>query len=122
MWAKYREIRRNKQYPGVTVEKGYRGRGGCSLAVHLLVFSASTAVGVGQSLVWERISHKLYSMAKKRKKKKERGMGKLRERREGLVTTVADIEGCRERHACERHDQFQLSAWRDLGKAMSFSH
>ena len=76
---------------------------------------------MGQSLVWERISHKLCSVAKK-KKKKERGMGKLRERREGLVTTAADIEGCRERHACERHDQFQLSAWRHLGKEMSFSH
>ena len=120
MWAKYREIRRNKQYPGVTVEKGYRGRGGCSLAVQLLVFSASTAVGVGQSLVWERISHKLCSVAKK--KKKERGMGKLRERWEGLVTTAADTEDCRERHACERHGQFQLSAWRDLGKEMSFPH
>ena len=99
MWAKCREIRRNRQYPEVT-----KGEEGHSLAVQLLGLCASTAVGMGQSLVWERISHTLCSVAKikkKKKKERERRMGKLRGRREGLVTTAVDRERCWERHACK---------------------
>lgn len=102
MWATHREIRRNRQYSEVT--KGEEGR---PLAVWLLGLCASTAVGMGQSLVWERISHtvqcgqKEKKKEKKRKEERERRMGKLRGRREGLGITAADREGCWERHACK---------------------
>ena len=79
MWAKCREIRRNRQYPEVT-----KGEEGHSLAVQLLGLCASTAVGMGQSLVWERISHTLCSVAKIKKKKERKGEedGEI-ERKEG---------------------------------------
>ena len=68
-----RELRRNRQYSEVT--KGEEGR---PLAVRLLGLCASTAVGMGQSLVWERISHTVQCGQKKKKKrkKKEREKGR----------------------------------------------
>ena len=76
MWAKCREIRRNRQYPEVT-----KGDEGHSLAVQLLGLCAST-VGMGQSLVWKRISHTLCSVAKIKKKRQGEADGKS-ERKEG---------------------------------------